>query len=275
MTAGPTATGAFRYVAFLPCTPSVKDLAGDFISSVLATWGTCTLPADRQAVLCEFLTNAVDNSSSPTLRIVLDRFPDNVVQIHIDSPSNGRAPTTLTRPAKLPGKVGETTRERRNLIMTVPAPTTPLTPAERRVAQHLVRGVTPQSIAAGTGLSAATIRQYVREMREKLHCPPRCPLPVLVHALLVSGETTPPPTDRPAPELNPAEQKLLRAIVEQSTTAGIALAAGIAPADYRSALDALLDTAGAADATELVVLAHAWNVIRTGQEAPAPNGADR
>lgn len=104
MTPDPTATGASRYVAFLPCTLSAADLAGDFISSVLVTWGADGLPADSQAALCELLTNTVDNSSSSTLRIVLERLPDNVVHIHIDSPSDGRASTTLTRHASHPSR---------------------------------------------------------------------------------------------------------------------------------------------------------------------------
>ncbi|HEX5534305.1 MAG TPA: LuxR C-terminal-related transcriptional regulator [Actinomycetales bacterium] len=159
--------------------------------------------------------------------------------------------------------------------MTAPAPTTPLTPAERRVAEHLVRGLAPREIAVETGLSAATIRQYIREMREKLHCPPRCPLPVLVHLLLVSGETAPLSTDKPAPDLSPDEQRLLRAVAEQSTTVDVALAARIAPADYRSALDALLAATETADAAELVALAHAWNLLGTGQNAAAPSGGSR
>lgn len=102
MTPDPTATGALRYVALLPCTPSAKDLAGDFISSVLMTWGTSALPADGQAILSELWTNTVANSSSATLRIVLDRLPDNLVQIHIENASSGRALTTVAGPAKPP-----------------------------------------------------------------------------------------------------------------------------------------------------------------------------
>jgi hypothetical protein len=159
--------------------------------------------------------------------------------------------------------------------VTAPAPTTPLTPAERRVAEHLVRGPAPREIAVETGLSAATIRPYIRETRNELPCPPRCPLPVLVHCLLVSGETAPLPTDRPAPHLGPDEQRLRRAVAEQSRAAGTALAARIAPADCRPALAALLAATGTAGAAELVAPAHAWNLFGTGQNAAAPNGVSR
>ncbi|WP_413759265.1 hypothetical protein [Streptomyces sp. MMBL 11-3] len=58
----------------------------------------------------------------------------------------------------------------------------------------------------------------------------------------------------------------LKAVAEYNPPHGIALAAKIAPADLRSALDELLDETGAANVTQLVVLAHAWRLLgaRTG-----------
>ncbi|MFF5273715.1 DNA-binding protein [Streptomyces sp. NPDC000133] len=145
--------------------------------------------------------------------------------------------------------------------MTNSAPITPLKPTLQRIAQHLVDGLTTRDIATRTGLSAHTIRQYARDIRQSVHCPPRCKPLVVVHFLLAAQQVTPPTTDRPTPELNPEQQLLLQAVAEHSTPRDIALAAKIAPADVRSALDELLDKTGAADAARLVVLAHAWGLL--------------
>lgn len=159
--------------------------------------------------------------------------------------------------------------------MTTTAPITPLTPAQRRVAQHLVGGLTPRDIAAEAGLSAVTVRQHIRGIRESLHCPPRCALPVLAHFLFTSKEVEPPPADKPVPDLSAEQQMLLKAVAEQSKTYDIAVAARIAPADVRSTLAELLAMTGAADATQLVVLAHAWGLLGADQGTPAPAGAGR
>ncbi|MFC7908351.1 DNA-binding protein [Streptomyces nigra] len=159
--------------------------------------------------------------------------------------------------------------------MTSPAPITRLTPAERRVAEHLLRGLTAREIAAAAQLSLNTTHSYLGSMPGRFHCPPRCPLPVLVHALLNSGEVTPPTPDKPAPSLSQAEHQLLGAIAEQGKPLDIALAAGIAPADFHSARDELLDKTGAADATQLIVLAHAWNLLGRSQSTIAATRAGR
>ncbi|MEV7796550.1 LuxR C-terminal-related transcriptional regulator [Streptomyces sp. NPDC087512] len=145
--------------------------------------------------------------------------------------------------------------------VTTSAPITPLTPALRRVAQHLACGLTPQEIAAETGLSAATVRQYVRDIRECLHCPPRCKPPVLVHRLLTAQQAPPPPAGRPAPDLGPDQLLLLRAVAEHSDARSIAVAAKLAPADLRAALDQLLADTGTQDTTHLVIRAHGWKLL--------------
>ncbi|MFF2506332.1 DNA-binding protein [Streptomyces sp. NPDC058067] len=159
--------------------------------------------------------------------------------------------------------------------MTTSAPITPLKPTLQRVAQHLVDGLTPQDIATRTGLSDHTIRQYIRDIRQSVHCPPRCKPTVLTHLLVVAQQVTPPTTDRPTPELNPEQQLLLQALAEHSTSRDIAFAAKIAPADARSALDGLLDKTGAASAAQLVVLAHAWGLLGAGPTGMAERGANQ
>ncbi|MEU9734106.1 LuxR C-terminal-related transcriptional regulator [Streptomyces sp. NPDC048002] len=145
--------------------------------------------------------------------------------------------------------------------LTTSAPITPLTPTLLRVAQHLARGLPPKEIGTQTGLSAETVRQYMRDIRESLHCPPRCQPPVIVHRLFATQQVTVPTADRPAPQLRPEDLLLLRAVAEHSDPRGTALAAKLAPADLRAALDQLLADTGAKDTTHLVILAHGWNLL--------------
>ncbi|WP_097921480.1 DNA-binding protein [Streptomyces sp. wa1063] len=156
---------------------------------------------------------------------------------------------------------------------TTSAPITPLKPTHQRVAQHLVDGLTTQDITTRTGLSPHTVRQYLRDIRVSVHCPPRCKPHVLVHRLLATEQVAPPTTDRATPELNTEKRLLLKAVAELSFPRDIALAAKIAPADLRSALDGLLDETGAADVTQLVVLAHAWHLLGTKPTGTVESGA--
>ncbi|MFD8541541.1 DNA-binding protein [Streptomyces rubrogriseus] len=145
--------------------------------------------------------------------------------------------------------------------ITTSAPVTPLTPTLQRVAQHLVGGLAPKEIATQTGLSAVTVRQYIRDIRESLHCPPRCKPPVIVHHLLSVRQVATSPADRPAPKLSSDQLLLLRAIAEHSDARNIAIAAKLAPADQRAALEELLTDTGAQNPTQLVILAHGWNLL--------------
>ncbi|ROQ70252.1 hypothetical protein EDD93_4765 [Streptomyces sp. 840.1] len=154
-------------------------------------------------------------------------------------------------------------------------PITPLKPTHQSIAQHLVNGLDPRNIAAETGLSANTIRQYVHEIRASVHCPPRCKLPVLVHLLLSAQQVALPTSDRPMPELSPEQHQMLKAVAEHTAARDIALAARIAPADVRSALVDLLDATGAGDVTQLVVLAHAWGLLGARPTSTVERGAGR
>ncbi|MBW1597207.1 LuxR C-terminal-related transcriptional regulator [Streptomyces sp. JJ38] len=152
------------------------------------------------------------------------------------------------------------------------APITPLTPAERRVAEHLVRGLEPRAIAAEARLSANTVSSYIRVMRGKLHCEPRSALHVLVHRLLSSGQVTPPAAAEPAPGLVPGRRALLRAVAEHTDAYDVARDALLAPADVRAEVDTLLAETGAADTTQLVVLAHSWGLLGADQQPSASAG---
>ncbi|MDI3421902.1 helix-turn-helix domain-containing protein [Streptomyces luteolus] len=159
--------------------------------------------------------------------------------------------------------------------MTTSAPITPLTPTLQRVAQHLANGLTPPEIATKTGLSAVTVRQYIRDIRESLHCPPRCKLPVIVHRLFAVQQVASPTAGRPAPQLSPEERLLLRAVAEHNDARDIAVAAKLAPADLRAALDRLLGDTGAQDTTQLVILAHGWKLLTAEPTYAARSGASQ
>ncbi|MFJ1652598.1 LuxR C-terminal-related transcriptional regulator [Streptomyces sp. NPDC088337] len=157
--------------------------------------------------------------------------------------------------------------------MTAPAPATPLTPAERRIAQHVLNGLSARQIADAETLSHHTVRSHMRTLRTKLHCPERCSLAVVTHRLLSANEATAPSPNAPAPDLSAEQTKLLRAVTEHSKPLDIARAAGIAPADLHAALDQLLADTGAPDATRLVAWAHGWNLLTTHQTSAVQNGA--
>ncbi|MGW0998342.1 LuxR C-terminal-related transcriptional regulator [Streptomyces sp. NPDC002523] len=159
--------------------------------------------------------------------------------------------------------------------MTTSAPITPLTPTLQRVAQYLANGLTPQEIATQTGLSAVTVRQYVRDIRESLHCPDRCKPPVIVHRLFALQQVAAPTADRPTPKLSPEQLLLLRAVAEHGDARYTAVAAKIAPADLRTALDQLLADTGARDTTQLVILAHGWKLLPAEQARATRSGASQ
>ncbi|MBP0456143.1 LuxR C-terminal-related transcriptional regulator [Streptomyces montanisoli] len=159
--------------------------------------------------------------------------------------------------------------------MTTSAPSTPLTPTLRRVAQYLADGLDAHNIAAQTGLSAATVRQYIRDIRVRLNCPPRCKLPMIVHRLFTTQQVAPPRADRATPHLGADQRRLLRAVAEHDAPRDIALAATLAPADLRAALDQLLADTHARDTTHLVILAYGWNLLAAEPARETRNGASQ
>ncbi|TWD25416.1 regulatory LuxR family protein [Streptomyces sp. T12] len=177
--------------------------------------------------------------------------------------------------APLPVTIHPAERDTVTPPVTTSAPITPLTPTLQRVAQHLATGLTAQEIATQTALSPVTIRQYIRDIRESLHCPPRCKPPVIVHRLFADQQVAPPTADRPAPMLSLDELLLLRAVAEHSDARDIAVAAKLAPADLRAALDQLLTDTGAQDTTHLVILAHGWNLLTLEQAPATRSGANQ
>ncbi|KAF3470059.1 response regulator transcription factor [Streptomyces sp. Tu 3180] len=83
--------------------------------------------------------------------------------------------------------------------MVTPAPTTPLTPAEQGITQHVAGGLSAREIADATQLSSSTTHSYLRIMRGKLRSPERCTLTVVAHRLIASGEAAVPHRTCPRP----------------------------------------------------------------------------
>lgn len=156
--------------------------------------------------------------------------------------------------------------------MTTLAQTQPLTPSELRIAQHVIKGLDARQIATATQLKLSTVHTKLRTVRWKRNCPERCSLAVVAHRLLDSGEIPAPAPPRPAPDLNPEQISLLKATTEHTLPRDIALAAGLAPADLRDGLAELHATTGARNTTELVVLAHSWQLLRAEQAALTTRG---
>ncbi|MEU9776609.1 helix-turn-helix transcriptional regulator [Streptomyces sp. NPDC047968] len=150
------------------------------------------------------------------------------------------------------------------------APITALTPAEQRVADQLVGGLNARAIAAEMHLSPNTVSAYLRATRAKLHCPPRCATHVLAHRLLSTQQVPAPAPAGPPPDLDPRQQRLLNALAEHTSSYDIALAAQLAPADVRPAVEDLLAGTGADDTTQLVVQGHAWGLLGTVAKSDVP-----
>ncbi|WP_371792986.1 LuxR C-terminal-related transcriptional regulator [Streptomyces sp. NBC_01471] len=158
---------------------------------------------------------------------------------------------------------------------------TPLTPAQKRAAELVIQGLSNSEIAIEGCLSPDTVIFHITCMRQKLNCPPHASRPVLAHALLLHRQVPTPsiPASRRKFTPNEDQQKLLKAIAEHSKTAGIARAAGIAPAgiapaDVKSLTKNLLSAAGVANSTQLVAWGHAMDLLGTnGQNAPGPSAA--
>ncbi|MFI0219892.1 helix-turn-helix transcriptional regulator [Streptomyces lydicus] len=135
-----------------------------------------------------------------------------------------------------------------------------LTPAEMRIAAHLLYGATNLEIAAKEHLAVQTVRSHLRNIRRLTNCGPRSSRAVLVHTLLATGRITPPPHET-APELSQEELQLMQAIAENSWPSDIARSLGLTPDALSAKTEALVAKAGAADTSHLTALGHAWGFL--------------
>ncbi|MEU6346496.1 helix-turn-helix transcriptional regulator [Streptomyces sp. NPDC046977] len=135
---------------------------------------------------------------------------------------------------------------------------TRLTPAERRVAEQLVLGLSNAEIAAELGISPGTVAGHLGSIGRRFHLSAR---PTRAHAVLGGGQIDPPPAPGPAPELTTAETMLLQAIAAHEETHEIARAADIADASVGPHVRDLVEKTGAKNPTHLVGLGHAWKLF--------------
>ncbi|GAA4958653.1 hypothetical protein GCM10023238_26760 [Streptomyces heliomycini] len=137
----------------------------------------------------------------------------------------------------------------------------------------MIKGLDAREIAAATQLKPNTVHSTLRTVRWKLACPERCSSPSSPTAL-ASGQITAPTPQRPAPDLSPEQISLLKAAAEHTLPRDIAFAAALAPADVRDASRPAPRRHDAQDSTELVVLAHSWQLL-SAEQAPTRREAGR
>ncbi|MFI8194016.1 ATP-binding protein [Streptomyces sp. NPDC085946] len=88
--ATPHAIGRPGYTALLPCQPKSVRRARAFVSSVLATWGIGDLVDDGEVVVSELLTNALDHTTCPMARVVIEQCSDGVIRIEVADSSHAQ-----------------------------------------------------------------------------------------------------------------------------------------------------------------------------------------
>ncbi|MGW7199400.1 helix-turn-helix transcriptional regulator [Streptomyces chryseus] len=140
-----------------------------------------------------------------------------------------------------------------------------LTPTELRVAERLVAGQSNAEAAAALGMQPETFKSHLSKIGEKVQVPTS--RPARAHAILMNGQVPPPTTSANRPPLTDADQLLLTAAAEHSTTEGIAQAASVSAKTVRRKLAALVTTTGADNLTHLVGLGHYWGYLGTRQPA--------
>ncbi|WP_326581677.1 helix-turn-helix transcriptional regulator (plasmid) [Actinacidiphila glaucinigra] len=148
-----------------------------------------------------------------------------------------------------------------------------LRPAEIRVAQQLVRGLTNLEIAAELGTSLATVNGHLGTIGRRFRVSSR---PARAHAVLASGQVSPPAATVTSAVFTEADRRLLSALAIYDDTYAIAHAAGIAPASIRRCIRDLVTKAGANNDTHLIGLAHTWGMLlRAEGGGPVVSGGRR
>jgi len=146
-----------------------------------------------------------------------------------------------------------------------------LTPAEKRVAERLVAGASNIQGARELGMSTGTFASHVASIGRKFQITSRSGRPARANAVLDSEQVAPPPAPASAPQLTAADLRLLRAYAKYPETPDIARAAGIAQAEVRPQIKKLIAETGADNATHLIGLAHAWNLLGKGRNGTNPS----
>lgn len=155
-------------------------------------------------------------------------------------------------------------------MTTIRAPIRPLTRVQRKIAEQLIRGLSPADIALCNHLSRPAVDQQIRILCARVDLRWPCPQHLLVHALIASGRMPRPAPRRPAPDITPSQMELLRALAQHEHPSKIARGAGIARTEVRERTRSLVEHAEATGLTHLIILAHAWQWL---DEEPATASA--
>ncbi|MGZ2358483.1 LuxR C-terminal-related transcriptional regulator [Streptomyces sp. 372A] len=151
---------------------------------------------------------------------------------------------------------------------------TQLTPAEKRVAEHLVAGASNAEGAQSLGISTTTFTSYTVAIGKKFGITGRRSRPARAHAVLASGQVPAPPAPKRIPKFSERDLRLLRALAENAETYDIARAAEVAPADVYPLIAELVDKAKALNATHLVGLGHAWGLLDISRARSGSTGTN-
>lgn len=133
-----------------------------------------------------------------------------------------------------------------------------LTPAQKRVLQHVAAGLTNQEAPQVLGMQPGTVIGHLLSVGYKFGVTSRA---AKVHAALASRQITAPAAETSAPDLTAGELRLLRAVATQSGREQIAVAAKVAPADVNPRVQDLVAKANARNSAHLVGLAHTWGLL--------------
>ncbi|MFE8941107.1 hypothetical protein ACFYNX_26990 [Streptomyces sp. NPDC007872] len=151
------------------------------------------------------------------------------------------------------------------MTVTETIPVTGLPVAVRKIIPHIVTGLTNSHIATTEHISPSTVTGYVGILRQRLHCPARCSREIFVHLLLTHLPDCVPAVPEAATDFqaDDADRRLIHALTEHNTTAGIAHALGTTPAELSKRITDLRYRMGAADRLGIIVLAHSLKILGT------------
>ncbi|MFJ4700608.1 LuxR C-terminal-related transcriptional regulator [Streptomyces sp. NPDC088768] len=143
-----------------------------------------------------------------------------------------------------------------------------LTLKEIAVAERVAAGLGNKDVADELGIKAATVTGHMASIGFKLCAGSR---PSRIHAALSTGQVNAPAAGT-APSFSQDELRLLQALATQPDDDAIAAAAGLVAKRVSLHVRALLLKAGARNATHLVGLSHAWELL--GPSASAQSAAN-
>ncbi|MFE5842047.1 hypothetical protein ACFQ7N_10410 [Streptomyces niveus] len=144
---------------------------------------------------------------------------------------------------------------------TSAAPPRVLTASEKRAAEEAAAGRTDEEIARRMSIGPRSVSLLLSRIgRRNGGGRSR---PARIYSALAAGLITPLVPARGAPDFTDADLLLIRALAEHSEPDAVAAAARLHTSELIVRTALLVLRAGARDATHLVALAHAWELLDT------------